>query len=75
MAKDKNSVPLPLELEDEEEIVLGYGFNLSLEFSAGFGAILRSVNYAILKDFCALYELEPLAVLALYKQMIAEMEA
>ena len=55
--------------------MLGYGFNLALEFSAGFGAILRSVNYAILKDFCALYELEPLAVLALYKQMIAEMEA
>ena len=66
-------MPLPFELEDEEELLLGYGFNLSLEFQAGFSAMLKSVNYAIVKDFCERYEFDNLAVLALYKQMVAEM--
>ncbi len=74
MAKNPKSVPLPLELEDEEELLLGYGFNLCLEFQAGFSAVLKSVNYAIIKDFCERYELDSLAVLALFKTMIAEME-
>ena len=66
---------MPFELEDEEEELLALGFNLSLEFSVGFSAVLKSVNYAIVKDFCEQYELEPLAVLGLYKMMISEMEA
>lgn len=74
MAKDKNSVPLPFVLEDEEEELLALGFNLALEVSASFGGVLKSVNYAIVKDFCAEYEFETLAVLGLYKQMIVEME-
>lgn len=74
MAKDKNSVPLPFVLEDEEEELLAVGFNLSLEFSVGFSAVLKSVNYAILKDFCQRYEFDSLEVLALYKQLISEIE-
>lgn len=74
LAQNPKSVPLPFVLEDEEEELLALGFNLCLEFSAGFGAVLKSVNYAIVKDFCKQYELEALAVLGLYKMMISEME-
>lgn len=75
MAKEPNAVPLPIVLKDDEEVLLAYGFNLALEFRAGFSAVLKSVNYAVVKDFCQRYELESLDVLALYKQMCAEMES
>lgn len=75
LAKNPKSVPLPYVLEDEEEEILALGFNLSLEFSAGFGAVIKNVNYAIVKDFCAEYDLDKLAVLGLYKKMVAEMDS
>ncbi len=67
-------MPLPYVLEDDEEEILALGFNLALEFSAGLAAVIKNVNYAIVKDFCAEYDLDKLAVLGLYKQMVAEME-
>ena len=74
LAQNPKSVPLPFVLEDEEEELLALGFNLSLVFSAGFGVVLKSVDYAIVKDFCKEQGFDSLLVLALYKQMIAEME-
>lgn len=75
LAKDKNAVPLPIELIDLEEQILAFGFNLALEFNAfGFG-VIKTINYAVLKDFALEYELDALEILSLYKEMIAEMEA
>lgn len=67
-------MPLPIELEDLEEQLLAFGFNLALEFNIGGFVLIKSINYAILKDFALKYQLDALEILSLYKEMIAEME-
>ncbi|WP_334095603.1 hypothetical protein [Helicobacter typhlonius] len=67
-------MPLPIELEDLEEQLLAFGFNLALEFNIGGFELIKSINYAILKDFSLKYQLDALEILSLYKEMIAEME-
>lgn len=67
-------MPLPIELIDLEEQIIAYGFNLALEFNIGGFSVIKTINYAIVKDFATKYELDSLELLSLYKEMIAEME-